>query len=1045
MADNKKDDKPDMTFTKAQNLNDWIEAYYGMDHLDYGKVDKIKHVGRVAQFASVCYYVGKNSKSAHTDFFESNYTASSVTIANVSELIIKLLQTSAAGGGRRLTRTDFIACGGGTIFNPTNPEFDKIVEDYIGDGGLVSQCAQLFPIHTDTGKNQKMFDGLVNDMDEIKKDHSSLLQLTTDGKQTAMSLKDILSMRYMITERAQNQWHKIKKAKSTSEFDLKDSKEELFEDKRDLAFKTGKVATLCGTSMMSLGAIVGGTFWPVLLFIPVYALGKKWVPEFFKSMGKTWGEIEKERKLKRKINRADAQLEYLNYWAKNGKAPKMNELSRKTRWFLRGADLTCLKKQGKQMQAAITTIDEEVYDPVTGTTKKVKKLSEIDQVFNAISKKAGVVSDVTATDELVPADVLPMLNGKLDALIKKPESSTFNEFLNIAQMYKNYESKIPGDKLQFQQKYGETLKKCAEHLIFETPMDSLTRFNDNIKNRFGDESPLFDVCKITSVEEIEQIKRWTALASKELTGIEEVDGSGASKWQGKTLKEYIFRAPASKLTEDEVKVGLTIGSDDDLRKAIEYIANLEIKVGGEFEGFRPYFVSKLNGSTDYVTLKEITETIGKIANSDAVNLCNEKLNKQMSIVSAEKSRKDSQVTYNTITGDSLGGKPAVTNLSELFKKISEIKYETVGSSTVSEIYNNISTIKIPEVRDYLHGKLSKAVYDVFNNYATANENTNKFKTDLKALAELLKNINASTYLDEQQKQKLSLLVKPYISDALNQTSWKVSANFGAYKIEEWKGYAKYSYANAGFKTLFDTDKTTEVQEIQKKMNFMASLQGVKDSLNFGEYGISSVDRNIIIEILLRNNNGNFEKLITREADDKLFAFLRDDLAGGRNQIIQATKMTHKNVFNESRYGLISESLGDIVGKKLDENESEVNVTDYKFKNVNDYDKYAALIALKTRYCREFEDFLYNNIRNQAGSISDSQYLQTTDGMNYWNKIIEAWRPLADKIDTEMDNVKQKLGLTSSTTKLSQFLDNYNTPDSSKVKITKRVNAAQMGE
>ena len=80
----------DATLTSAKSPADWVEAYYGDDAYDYKKVEKLRHIKHTGQFAALCYVVSKNTKQAHTDFFEANYTAVDSMYARVSELILKL-------------------------------------------------------------------------------------------------------------------------------------------------------------------------------------------------------------------------------------------------------------------------------------------------------------------------------------------------------------------------------------------------------------------------------------------------------------------------------------------------------------------------------------------------------------------------------------------------------------------------------------------------------------------------------------------------------------------------------------------------------------------------------------------------------------------------------------------------------------------------------------------------------------------------------------------------------------------------------------------
>ena len=141
MADEKKE--PPKTIGTASSIRDWVTAYYGDDAIDYSKKNKVRHNIRVCQFAAVVAMVTKNAKQAHTDFFESTYTAVDTTYVKSAELIIRLIELKYREA-RPLTTEDFENCGGRAMFG-SRPNFDKICEDYIGPGGLVEQCENAFP------------------------------------------------------------------------------------------------------------------------------------------------------------------------------------------------------------------------------------------------------------------------------------------------------------------------------------------------------------------------------------------------------------------------------------------------------------------------------------------------------------------------------------------------------------------------------------------------------------------------------------------------------------------------------------------------------------------------------------------------------------------------------------------------------------------------------------------------------------------------------------------------------------------------------------
>lgn len=962
MADEKK-------LSESSSVSEWIKGYYGFDGLDYPKAEKIRHVERVAQFSSVCYLVGKNSKKAHTDLFDSNYTASSVKVSNVAAIIIKLLEKQTLEGGNyRLTKKDFNDAGGEKLFatkdRPVDSqEYNQIVEDYIGDEGIVRTCAGLFPIKTDNKLNAKMFKGLTANMDIIQKDHSQLLTVATDGTKTSLPLKDILSMRYTITECASKKWNELKSAKSKDQFKLMDLKEELYESKRNLAIKGGKMATLGGAAAMSVGAVIGGTFWPALLLIPIYSVGKNWFPDMCKAFGNTWGMLEKQRKTKREIKRLDAQLEYLTQWKKHGSDPKKNRkwLSRSQWRLLRGIDLDCLKKQGKLMQEAVTTEIKE-FNPQTKKEDDVLVKSSVEETFDAITRNAGVVSDVMELDNLAPIDLKEYLASSIKKL--DPNTATFENFLGVAGDINKYIEKIPSSAQdEIQSAYAEKLEQSAKHLVFGTEMKTTTDYQHRTSKYLADDSAIFKPIKELRPDVVEIVKGYSTLAGKELTGL-------SADYIGKSMEDYIMRTPEVNNTSFELsspELSLDAGvtrfkqpADTHLVTAINAIADLKVSKSDE---------NKFIGSG--FSVERLNQEIAQIANSADKEQCDKLLKDQMRRVAYEKARADSRVTYDALLHGELGGK---LDFNELFKKIGEVTYDNID--TYAEFNDDTKKMIPKEVGAYIRGKLAKAIFDKLKAYAD-NHDT-EFQADLGALTKHLQKINSCNYLNEYQKSELTMAVRPFIKSALDFECKKPALTFVKdFNVNTFDAYQLKPYQQGGLLEYLNSDQSAETMAVKSQLEYMHKLGNVHKNLKFGGVNMSADDEKIIGQILFLNSDTNFTT--SRKDSKELVNFL--------NKLTPKTNypafdgITDPDVLAER----ITKDTNLNPYKQLETNLREVS------KITNPFDQYAGLVALKNRGMVDLRDCL---IAMASKLCSDKRAVDTWlaggEGKRFYEKVLEIW-------------------------------------------------------
>lgn len=961
MADEKK-------LSESSSVSEWIKGYYGFDGLDYPKVEKIRHVDRVAQFSSVCYIVGKNSKKAHTDLFDSNYTASSIKISKSAELIIKLLEMRTKDGGmHRLTPSDFETAGGEELFKnekKNSPaEYEQIVKDYIGEGGMVDICQTLFPIKKDNALNAKMFKGLTDNMDIIQKDHSQLLTVATDGTKTSLPLKDILSMRYTITECASGKWNEKKSKKSSLQAELMKVKEELYESKRNLAIKGGKLAMLGGVATMSIGAVIGGTFWPALLLIPVYSVGKNWFPDLCKAFGNTWGMLEKQRKVKREIKWLEAQLEYLTQWKVHGTDPRKHKSwMKRSQWRrLRGIDLDNLKKQGKLMQEAVTT-EITYYDPVEKKWKEKVQKSAVEETFDAITRGAGVIQDVTKLDDLAPVDLKDYLAKSIENL--DPNTATYENFLGVAGDINEFIKKIPSSaQEEIQSAYAEKLEESAKHLVFGTELKTITDYQHRTAKYLADDSMIFKPIKELRPDIVEIVKGYSTLAGKELTGL-------SSNYIGKSMEDYIMRTPEPNNTSFELSspelslvaedAKFKAPTDKHLITAINAIADLKVSKTDENR-----FIG--NG----FSVERLNQEIAQIANLDDKEQCDKLLKDQMRRVAYEKARADSRVTYDALLHGELGGK---LDFNELFKKIGEVTYDNIDTFAK---FNDDTKKMIPkEVGAYIRGKLAKAIFDELKAYAD-NHDT-EFQADLGALTKHLQKINSCNYLNEYQKSELTTAVRPFIKSALDFECKKPALTFVKdFNVNTFDAYQLKPYQQGGLLEYLNSDQSAETMAVKSQLEYMHKLGNVHKNLKFGGVNMSADDEKIIGQILFLDSKSNFTT--SRKDSKELVSFLNkltpktnypafDGITDPDVLAYKITKDTNLNPY-----------------KQLETNLKEVG------KITNPFDQYAGLVALKNRGMVDLRDCL---IAMTSKLCSDKRavdsWLAGGEGKKFYEKVLAIW-------------------------------------------------------
>ena len=976
------------SITTANSPASWVQAFYGDDAYDYKKVDKLKHIKHVGQFAAFCYVVSKNTKQAHTDFFEANYTTVDKMYARASELILKLLYVKFSEE-RPLTADDFDRCGGAELFNKgSNPDYGKICEDYIGSSGMVEMCQTLIPVYEDNAITAKGIKELNDDFDAVKRNHTMLLaKVDPEGKEGTLSRQQIFDLFSASSDCASNAWKMHKKAKTEGEKAHQKDLEDAFFLRYDLAKKTGKVALIGTTAVASIGAIVGGVFWPALLLLPVHSLSKHWVPDWFKSMGAMWGNVENRFKDKRAIARAAAFQAYIVAYAEAKKNGTKLKLPLKHKLRIRKADTVMLNKQAKQVVEGLT---------LEGSDGKVHESAmEVAARALANSKSFGQLLNGRDKDNLVPADAGPVLTAKIKALQK--ESVTFENFIEIARTYKNWQSNLSTDaQLSIEMLYSEKLLECSENLIFKTKMKTLTAHKDKVEKMFADDSAILEPVKTVMPEALEKIKRYVMLAGKELSGLKD-------EWKGETLYEYIYRdldvienidvngRVSVEVDGERVEENLFNNpSNDNLVAAVNLINALKVNP----DDYREV----ISGSKK---LSDIQAVIGEIENSDDKKKISSLLTSRMTSLFNNAYREDSRASYEAILGGSFTGK---NTLNDVFDKIKNMTYETVGNAEYTQLIKELTSptkINPPAMGRYLCSKISKQAYDVFDFYVN-DKNIAEFKKNLPALIEYLQKLNSCSLLNQQQKAKLTANVQCYVSEAFDKYVKNMSTDFiGQYDLETVRKYHEEDYSSGGLKTLFRTDKSSTVVGIEKSLSSLkTAMNDVHTNLKFNGKTICAIDRGIIGKILLRDEGKGFEEIRVRPADDALVKFLASDLKVSSSYT--KADLTGKD----------STSIVDVI-KGSDAKPTPLYQLQQKFTQINDtnltseYDQYAAVVALKNKAIYEFRQCLLM-LSYTYGGGNAATWLGTDDGREMYEAVVAVWSDGDDSLFSKIDKKMEEL-------------------------------------
>lgn len=995
-----------------KSVEGFITSYYKNDGIDLGKAKKIAHIYHTAQFAACCYVIAKASKKAHTDLFDSNYAAVDTTYARVAEMCLKLLEVKFKEN-RPLTKDDFIECGWKKIFDEKN--LDEYFEDYAGPGGILDRCQSCFEMvgtgEKDSKGNEKidnlatskLFKEVSDDIVDVRKDHTALLILTNSKADGYLSRENTLEMFTTTSALAGKIWQEdANDPKGDNQKKMRKAKEEMHTIKNDFAKSIIKSGAVAGASVFTLGAVVGGVFWPALFIIPEYTLLKRFVPDTFKQFGKFIKKFEDMRGYKRAIKRTEAAKKYIVLHAEAlEKGIKDYKPPLKLRRWLTQADIDILKKQAKTAPYAVN---------FEGTDEKIHT-SKLDKAKNALFNSR-YYSQINDMANIVSVDAESLLSNKIESLGGKDLS--FVDINNITALYKTHEGILPIEtktaiKNQFAQKTAEV---CGS-LIFDKVMERLSYIQTDVKDNLTEGSETMEILKGGRSSDVMRIKNLATLATKELSYL----GENGEDHYNMTLRQYIDRKLPERLEPDALSVSVPEDMDNNeklkLGKVLTLINNIQYTTakGSLFtamdEKGKSYSIDKREGFGS-----SIVELINELEGENAKKECNKLLKKQMDLISKYQMRKDSQETLKVIESDHFNG-PKI-KLSEMFDSIGKISYENYLSTDNTKLYTDIYKTQPSCVANYIGAKFRKQVFDKFDEYVA----TNTLRGDIAEISKFIKKVNECQFFDDFQRIKLTDQVMPYVKDALMDICKTIPSDFNKnYDAELFSKLKTSSLKGGGLSEILRNPQTSDMIWVKEQLDTMTSLNSFKTNMITKFSRISNQDFKIISTIYTRDKSTGLEDLKPRKSDDALKIFLTDTL-NIRESYLNAGeyKTDIQSHIKEAGkpYSQIEEALNSIVTQI--NQEGQVNyVRAGKFDS--DIDRYAALVALKDVAIEQFRSYLYgalNDIRNNQGD-SMNDWLERGAYNEYYLPIVNIWNDLFVKIDNataEICNLKDVRKLIS---------------------------------
>lgn len=1006
------DEKP--TISQSKTIGDWVKAYLDDDANEMSKRDKFRHLQRVTQFGAFCYMVQNNSKQAHIDFFDSNYTHMDTDVAKAAEMISRLIEIKYSIIPSTLSRSDVDTVNGivGLFGGGRQPLTDVIRDDYIK---LAESFSEHIPQYTNPADTAQMMKDLNADMRDVKSDHTRLLNAT--GSTVALKRDDIYGIMDSATEKLAGIWKEAKDEKSDGEKALMKDQEAAVGLRVDLGIKTAKVGLLGAGAVGCIGAVVSGLFWPALGLIPIFALGKRWLPDLAKSIGGLYGNFKKRVADRYKIKKGQVKQDYIE------KGP--GALSKAELLLLSPGDRIILDKQRKSF-------------PYLYGKNSIREMT-MDYL------NLGKLDAPTELENMVPADVRDMLSGKVNAF---GAATTYDELMQTAQMIKSFEGKLPEmDKLPIKQKYAENAAKVIERLVFDEQIGSLNSYQTNVQSYLlGDDSEIKKLMS-TNPNLARKVRNFYAFADKEHVGMTNPNQS---------LDDFVRTYPVSAAVNTG-SITLNNAADTNAVNALAMIDGLTRGWGTGSSTFKnAEYSATVGGST--VSLEQIKSTIDSVADPDDKKTLESALTAQMKHLFEEDKKTYTIKAMEILRGDGTDG--AKNDFVDLLKDIGELKYEDLAGGKVTELYAKIlktnprtasqpmdlylitrlrlamqelcvkkldtlavsSKLEITDIAEFLT-TINNSVYidefhkqdimaksmNLFTKYVDLHQT--EFRNDLSTTSTFLQNISKMNMLTENQKNVIIDQVSKYLEPAIANKIYDLGFDFlTEYKSDDFRKFLEKNSTSGGLKDLFDRAIPGSVAANAKdSLAYLSELGKVKLALNVGKgmngEKIWAQDESRFMSTCFffdatgkfkeRGSSDDFRKFIENDIGNISVSF-NEVVGGSETDTIKEDKISTSKAYTGLQSALAK--IGTMYSGRMDPDAER--------------DRFAALILLKNKSVALFRESIKQFVKKEAlkaGSTESNWILQSANYDRVKKMIdgdlisgVDGWKQLMEKIDVAID-------------------------------------------
>lgn len=1005
------DAKP--TISQAKTVGDWVKAYLDDDANEMSKRDKFLHLQRVTQFGAFCYMIQNNSKQAHIDFFDSNYTHMDTQVAKASEFISRMLELKYTHFPAPLTATDFNTVNAIVKLFPSPTP--TIISDYIA---LAEEFDKHIPHYPNPNDTANMMAALNKDMVDVQSDHIRLVHATGTEK-GSLKRDEIYTIMDTATEKLAGIWKEAKDEKSAAEKALMKDSEDAVGKRIDLGIKTAKVGILGAGAVGCIGAVVGGLFWPALGLIPIFVLGKRWLPDFAKSIGGLYGNFKKRIADRYKIKKAQIKQDYIE------KGP--NALTKAQLMMLSPGDRIILDKQRKSF-------------PYLYGKNSLREMT-MDYL------NLGKLESPLDVDNVVPADAKAIVENKIAAL---GATSTYDDLMQAAQMLKTFEGKIPDfDKITIKQKYAENAAGVIERLVFDEKIGSLNSYQTNVQGYLLGENSEIKKLIESNPNVARKVRNFYAFADKEHIGMINPNQS---------LDDFVRTYPVSAAV-NTATITLNNAADANAVNALAMIGGLTRGWGTGSSTYKNAEYSATVGGTQY-GLEEIKTTIDSVTNPDDKKTLEAALTAQMKHL-FEADKKDYTIkAMEILRGDGTDG--AKNDFVDLLKDIGEIKYEDLASGKVTELYAKIlktnpktaaqpmdlylitrlrlamqelcvkkldtlavsSKLEITDIAEFLTTVNNSVYVDEFHKQDIMAKSMNlfskyidlhqtEFKNDLATTSTFLQNISKLTMLTDNQKNVIIDQVSKYLDPAIANKIYDLSFDFiTEYKNDDFRKFLEKNSTSGGLKDLFDRAVPgSPVAGAKDTLTYLSELGKVKIGLNVGK-GLNGQkiwaqdESRFMSTCFFFDTSGNS---IKRLPTDDFRKFIENDIGNIQISFKEVVGGSETDKIDETKISTSKAYTG------LESALSKVKTTMYAGKTDYDSerDRFAALILLKNKCVALFRESVKQYIKQQAmnAGVNESTWILDATHYNDLKKMIEGdagagvvgWKSLMEDIDNEIDH------------------------------------------